>query len=222
MTSTEMLALLRIYQNDPSGGSYIDAQNYVLLTSAQDLLISKALSKQFEMRKVDNPYFELAVLKAVSKLVSITTTTASTYALSTVTDYMRMNTLEMVNTSPARNLQVGFTDYGDFIKNKGNTYSGHSYSSTTKKGNAIFAETNGVLYSSFAPSSFPSTDYDAITINYYFKPPAIASGQAPTLEEYTHETIVKMAFALGLNKDDQVQRQAMLEQSATQEFLNFN
>jgi hypothetical protein len=184
--------------NEASAGFWTDAQLFNLMTSSQREIIDVCLMKQREAQKLD-PFYEHPSLRPVTKLNQITTTSATSYALTGITDMLHTLRVELLNSSPARTLGTTLVSYTKFLQQKTNTYRGHGYSGTTFTGDVYTAIAVSTLYTSF--TTFPNTDFDKINVYYVSNPAAMTTDVDPVLYADLHDSIIYISYAKALMKD---------------------
>lgn len=221
MTTANLLLRLRNLLNEASAGFYTDAQLYAYLDSAQNFIIQNLLCRQNALKDT-MAYFEYKTLKTVLKQGTISTTTANSYSLSSLTDFIQLQSIEIYNASPERCLQTTEVPYMKLQYLKTNTYQGHTYNSSDKTGQVYYSLRGTTIQTSFSDSNFPNSDYATLRVNYYYQPSAIASGVEATLEDHTHESIINLAFSYALKQDGRTQEAFAQEQLALQTINTFN
>lgn len=221
MTTAQLITRLRNLLNESSAGTYTDAQLYTYLDSGQNFIISNLLSRQNAF-KSSSIVFEYETLKSVLKQGTISTTTANSYSLTSLSDFIQLHSIEFYNSGDDAVLQATEIPYYKINWIKTNTYAGHSYNSGAKTGQIFYALRGTTLQTSFGVAGFPNSDFNTIRVNYYYAPTTIDSGVNPALEEHTHEALLDYAYSLALRQDGRTQEAIAFENTALQKINGFN
>jgi len=221
MTSTEMLSRLRGLLDEASAGFWTDAQLYQYLDSAQNTIISKLLDKQKQLRLAKGEDYEVETLKPLIKLSTTNISATSNAITISITDLLEIYRVEIYNSTANLILPLTYIGIEELKKRNYNSYTGHSYDSSTTTGQVYCAYYQGTILTSFTNGSFPynvsgsgGTKIDRMNVYYYAQPTAVSSGQNYTLLGNTHEAGILLAAALASYQNGRNQEGALFSQQA--------
>ena len=202
MTSTEMLSRLRGLLDEATAGFWTDAQLYQYLDSAQNEIISKLLDKQKKLRLAMGQDYEIETLKPLIKLSTTNISATSNAITISISDLIEIYRVEIYNSTANLILPLTYIGMEQLKKKNYNTYTAHSYDSSTTTGNVYCAYYQGTVLTSFTNGSFPynvsgsgGTKIDRMNVYYYSQPTAVSAGQNYTLPTNTHEAGILLAAA---------------------------
>lgn len=215
MTSTAMLARLRALSDEANAGFWTDANLYLYLDSAQNIIITKLLAKQKAIKQ-QIPNFEIEALKPLIKLSSaISTSTNPNISLSGISDILEIYQVYLYNNSSGTQLFLNFIPLYDLQRRSQNTYTAHIYDSTSKRGTVYCSLYAGNILTSFnAITTDTSSYYDRAKVYYYSQPTVVGASQDFTLPGTTHDAGIYLALSQAYEQDGKTQEAQIYYQKA--------
>lgn len=216
MTQTEALSRLRNKVNESGTGFYTDAQLYQMLDSGQNAVIMHFLGYEKRIRALqrrpEDAHYRSYVLACLITLDPSNTTSTSTPKYNLPTGYIESYRAAYNNIGSGPLYEATYLSASEATWREKN-----DYMKTTAILNASFHAEYPVYYTEgtklvFLP--FPSGEAANMYEHWYYKTPtAVSSGQAFTLEEYTHEAIIEYAHRVAREMDGQsgIQQQELFE-----------
>lgn len=199
---TDLLtAKVRIILNEATAGFWTDAQIISVLSNAQRKAILIMLGKKKEMEKYNPEYIPSGLEPCIKKATAITTSTANNYSLSAITDLIEIVDVEMINASPERSLRTNYMPYPKQLLYMRNSYTTHTYDTTTKTGTVYSSVYGTTLQLSFPTDGFPNLDYAQIIVTYIYNPPELSTDIDPVLKADCYDAMIYMAVSDALAKD---------------------
>ena len=187
-----IVAKARTIANESSAGFWSDTNLYQYVDSAQKFAITFGLEKQKGLQQLDK-YKELEFLKPALKSTDITLATGSnTISLSTVTDITELYKMALYNHTDLVLLYLNYISLNQLIMESQNSYGGHSYDSTSHKGNVFGAYYQGTIVTSF--TTLPYTYLDRLKIYYYGTPTTLDASHDPILLSYTFDALIELTL----------------------------